>query len=293
MAIFWLACNPSESLVIPDGQEAQYLFLGHVYHKENRIDPRLERIDYSRFRGIWLGGDLCAETTRARSTLDYLDQLFDLGGANTHWAVGNHDVRNGNLQWITEATGRDLFYSSNQDGLTIAVMDTNLGHVPGRGSTCEERKQQADFFLQLTDTLQTSDYLVILMHWVIWGATEENMLCESVANNCLPTFQFICNERQSRFPDFLYTKLVELEKRGIEVIVVSGDGGIFSKQYHYETKEGVDFLISGIFSTLDRNDPPDNPMVNLNPDSILIFHHSVEEHRLTWEFVNLDEFSGG
>lgn len=289
MMVFF-SCGKMSDVQLPEDNQAQYLFLGHTYLTENRVDTRLEKIDYQNYDGIWLGGDLCAETTRERATLDYLDNLFDLSNESTHWAVGNHDVRNGNLQWIRAATGRDLFYATTQNGITIAVMDTNLGHVQGRGSTCEERDLQATFFSNLVDTLHTSSHLVILMHWVIWGDTKPDMRCEASSNNCLSTFQFICNDGRSRFPSFLYDKLVDLEKRGIEVIVVSGDGGIFSKKYQYQTDEGIDFLISGLFSTLDRNNPPQNVAVNLNPDSILVFNHLIEEEKLTWEFINLDDF---
>jgi len=80
---------------------------------------------------------------------------------------------------------------------------------------------------------------------------------------------------------------------GIEVMVVSGDGGVYTKQFHHQTQAGIDFFISGLFSTLDRDNPPTfavGPPVNLNPDSILIFKHAIEERKLDWQFVNLDNF---
>lgn len=285
-----MACNKNRDRIqLPVEQKPQYLFLGHIYNKENRIDPRLEQINYAAYKGVWLGGDLCSETTKERATLDYLDDIFDLESEDTHWAVGNHDVRNGNLQWITEATGRDLFYTQQKDGITIAVLDTNMGHVPGRNATCVEREEQSAFIQNLVDTLQNTSHLVLLMHWVIWGEVDPTIPCRELSNNCLPTFQFICEEGSSRFPPFLYDKLIALEERGIEVIVLSGDGGIFTKGFHRETPEGIDFLISGIFSTLDRNNPPTSVEVNLNPDSVLIFNHDTLAQRLTWEFVALDD----
>ena len=203
--------------------------------------------------------------------------------------MGNHDIRNGNHEWIKEATGRDFFYTDTKDGLTIAVLDNNVGHAIGREDTCEERERQGEMLKNLTDTLQSSSHLVILMHWVVWGEVGEDIPCKELANNCINGFQFLCGGHTSRFPLFIYEQLVELEKRGIEVVVVSGDGGIFTKGYQHTTPEGVDFLISGIFSTLDRDNPPTTVEVNLNPDSVLIFNHNVEEQQLSWEFVNLDE----
>lgn len=288
-----LACKGDmELLELPIEQKSAYIFLGHTYKKSNRIDPRLETIDYRAYKGIWLGGDLCSETTRERATLDYLDAIFDLDSEDTHWAVGNHDVRNGNLDWITSATGRELFHANTKDGITIATFDTNVGHTPGRDATCEYREKQANFLLNLVDTLQASSHLILLTHWVVWGEVEPNIPCDILANNCISGFQFLCGDGASRFPPFLYDKLVALEERGIEVMVVSGDGGVYTKQFHHATKEGVDFFISGLFSTLDRDNPPTyavGPPVNLNPDSVLIFNHSIEEQRLDWQFVNLDE----
>lgn len=288
------ACNKREVIEAPTetpAEASQYIFLGHTYKTPNRVDPRLEKIDYSNYKGVWLGGDICSETTQERATIDYVDDLFDLSKEDTHWATGNHDIRNGNIQWITEATERNFFYSNTKDGITVAVMDTNLGHAVGRGSTCEERQAQADFFDNLLDTIQESSHLVILTHWVVWGKVDNSaMKTFTYANACLHTFQFLCgDEIPSRFPDYLYDKLVAVEERGIDVIVVSGDGGIYTKQYHFETQEGVDFMISGLYATLDRDNPPANAPVNLNPDSVLIFKHDVLERELTWDFVNLDE----
>ena len=295
LLLFFFACNKdSEIIEVTTGEKKpEFLFLGHTYFKSNRIDPRLEGIDYSRYKGVWLGGDLCSETTRERATIDYLDDIFDLGNETTHWAVGNHDVRNGNLDWIREATHRKLFSANTQDGITIATFDTNVGHVNGRDATCEDRVEQADFLLNLIDTLQHSSHLVLLTHWVVWGEVESNIPCEVLANNCINGFQFLCGGGASRFPPFLYYKLVALEERGIEVMMVSGDGGVYTKQFHHQTQAGIDFFISGLFSTLDRDNPPTfnvGPPVNLNPDSILIFKHLVEERKLDWQFVNLDDF---
>lgn len=283
------ACNDKEIIDLPTEEKPQYIFLGHIYNKENRIDPRLETIDYQSYKGVWLGGDLCSETTKEQATLDYLDNIFDLESEDTHWAVGNHDVRNGNLEWIKESTGRDLFYTATKDGLTIAVLDTNVGHVVGRDASCEERVRQGEMLKNLVDTLQSSSHLVLLMHWVVWGQVDSGIPCKEKANNCINGFQFLCGSGASRFPLFIYDQLVDLEKRGIEVVVVSGDGGIFTKSFAHQTPEGIDFLISGIFSTLDRNNPPTTVEVNLNPDSVLIFDHNVTARQLNWAFVRLDD----
>ena len=62
------------------------LFLGHPYNwrTENTIDPRLEHLPLSAYDGIWLGGDVCARSSKAAATLRYLDSLFQLASSSTH-----------------------------------------------------------------------------------------------------------------------------------------------------------------------------------------------------------------
>jgi|GEM_PF-6127933 len=77
-------------------------FAGHTYDHHGlgkRVDPRLEKLDYNRYDRIVLGGDVCSEALQDYSTLEYLDHLFDLSNENTFYVIGNHDARNGNLDW--------------------------------------------------------------------------------------------------------------------------------------------------------------------------------------------------
>ena len=106
-----IACDNDDDPVVPEvpcSTNCEYIYLGHINEKHNAVDRRIEQADLSKYDQIWLGGDLCSETTREESTLDYVDSLFNLSSKNTHWSVGNHDVRNGNTEWITARTGRDL-----------------------------------------------------------------------------------------------------------------------------------------------------------------------------------------
>lgn len=81
------------------------------------------------FHQVWLGGDVCAETTADASTLNYLDGLFDLKSPQTHWTLGNHDVRNGSLDWITAATGRPTYYAAYINDITLLVLNSSLAHA--------------------------------------------------------------------------------------------------------------------------------------------------------------------
>ena len=48
----------------PSDQPSTILFMGHTYDhhgKGERVDPRLEALDYALFHRVILGGDVCSE----------------------------------------------------------------------------------------------------------------------------------------------------------------------------------------------------------------------------------------
>ena len=83
-------------------QFKNYVILGHIYQDETKVNHQIGRLNFYQFDQIWLGGYLLIEATKSRSNLDYLGCLFDLSDPRTKWALGNHDVRSGNVKWITE-----------------------------------------------------------------------------------------------------------------------------------------------------------------------------------------------
>ena len=121
LLFLFISCDKDDDIAVPEpcNTICDYLYLGHIYEKQNTIDQRIENTDLSKYSQIWLGGDVCSETTKEEATLNYVDSLFDLASKNTHWSVGNHDVRNGNTDWITSRTGRDLFYTEYKDGCLL------------------------------------------------------------------------------------------------------------------------------------------------------------------------------
>jgi hypothetical protein len=271
----------------------QYLFLGHIYryHDYKTVDTRIEKLDRSQFDGFWLGGDICMDATREESILDYLDDLFDLSNENTHWAVGNHDVRNGNVQWITNRTKRPTFYTKTKNDITYFVMDTNLGFMKKFKDKCEEKHTQTELLRQVLDTIQHSSHLIILTHHVIWGGIPGIKGCYEIANACAPFYSFRCDTTLKFYPK-IYKELTKVQKRGVQVIVVSGDGGQQSKGYHFISNDSMHFLMSGINNSLDLKRAPafyQDKDFNFNPDSVLIFHHYPKKRELTWEFRNLNE----
>ena len=122
LSLFLTACSNSPS--DPD----VYLFLGHGYdwRQNNRVDPRIPYLPLNTYTGIWLGGDVCARSSKEPATLRYLDTLFHLSDSRTHWALGNHDLLEGDEARIRAVTHRPSYYTVFQDGLCLVVLNTNL-----------------------------------------------------------------------------------------------------------------------------------------------------------------------
>ncbi|MEM8526071.1 MAG: metallophosphoesterase [Bacteroidota bacterium] len=272
----FLACE--KEAIEPAVQE--YLFLGHIYEGSNRIDERVEAIHLDDYAGIWLGGDVCVETTEEYATLEYLDCLFELENERVHWAVGNHDIRNGNMEWISEFTRRPTYYTKYDNGLQIVVINTCLGRNEPLKNRCEEMEEQYQMLKTVLDTVQAASHLILLSHHNVWGGIDERIDCEA-ANACALWNNFRCGQ-SSKFAPLFYEQLKAVRQRGIEVIAVAGDGGQKSKKYEYQDEAGIHFLVSGIAR---------NSSLNSNPDSLLIFQHRPKTQELDWEFVNLDELT--
>lgn len=257
------------------------LFLGHTYQwgKGAKIDPRLERLDYAQCDQIWLGGDICVETTRKYSTLSYIDSFFDLSNEKTHWAVGNHDVVQGNLNWISEFTQRPLFYTVYQDGFTLMVLNTNL-YEP----ECNALNVQFDMIQAVTDSISQSSHLVILTHHIVWGDVDASMDMWKRANANKPFWLSRCAEN-TKFHQVIYPMLKAVQARGVQVLCIAGDYGQKDKAFEFETAEGVWFLASGINNSQEKEEAKREL---LPKDKILLLEHDVLLKTMEWQFLDLD-----
>lgn len=278
-----------------DSSTRQYLYIGHAYQwgakEDNRVDERLEKLAFDDYDQIWLGGDVCARTTSSPATLTYLDQLFDLKNPDHHWSVGNHDVLQGNLSYITDATGRPTFYSHHKNGLTFFVMNTNLNHpqVPKEGDDCEKMDAQFELFLKLTDTLSASSHFFVLHHHgLLSNSIAENTLdVDSIFHFNRPMLNMTCKS-PGNFEEKYYKRLVDIQKRGIQVILVCGDVGQRVKEFEFTTKDGITFLGSGINNSCKKEFAPEW-VKSFAPDKLLVFKHDLAKKKLTWEFEELNK----
>ncbi len=277
----------------------QYLFLGHTYQwgvkDNNRIDYRLKDFDFDRFDQVWLGGDLCARTNESPATLAYLDSIFDLASARTHWTLGNHDVKYGGRSWkvISDVTQRKSYYSTYFDGVCLAVLNTNEFHYPQyepKPEECEILEGQIKMLENIADTISNASHLVILHHLVLLSNERSNneLKMNLVWNLYQPELTVDCAGEHD-FDSRIYPILASIQRKGIAVILVGGDLGQRSKAFEYQTEEGIWFLGSGINNSAVDHYIPEY-VTNTNPDSILIFEHDLEKSKLSWEFFPLSEY---
>ncbi len=253
----------------------KYIFMGHTYQFGSggtRVDERIEQLDLSVYEGIWLGGDICSEATLEYSTIEYIDGLFDLSNPNTYWAFGNHDIRNENLEWIHEFSGRETFYAHYQNGFTSIILNTNL--VP---SQCEQLNNQYYMIEDVCDTIQQSSHLILLMHHGIWRGVPDLPPPACYAHSDLMYWNSNCFSVNSTFVNSIYPMLLEVENRGIEVICILGDMGAYKKKFDMQSVDSISFLGCGL------NNSPE--------DYVLIMEYETGTRNFNHSFHNLDSLA--
>lgn len=102
-----------------------------------------------------------------------------------------------------------------------------------------------------------------------------------------PQLAFSCQPPGS-FEQLVYPLLRQVQKRGVQVLLIAGDLGQRQKTFEFRTAEGIYFLGTGINNSLDPAFAPDY-VTNFDPDRVLLFEHFPEERRLEWEFVLLEK----
>lgn len=285
-----LGYSMGDSRLLQESRSLSYLFLGHIYHWQtagNKVDKRLETFNMAGFDQVWLGGDICSETTKQPETVSYIDNLFDVGKPGNFWTLGNHDIRNGKLGRITSRTGRNTYYTEYLNGITVVVLNTNFDEIHKDDSTamCAASMEQYRFLDSVLDTVKASSHLILLMHHVIWEKKVDPYHW-TYTNYYKKDWRFFCDSNAT-FDNVVYPRLVRIQERGVKVICVAGDSGTrdwgINKKYgHKRTREGVNFLASGI------NNSKYNFADSAIKDKVLIFNHIPENEDLTWGFHDLD-----
>ena len=269
------------------------LFLGHPYNWRagDRVDPRIEALDFSAFDQIWLGGDICGQTTKSPATLDYLDTLFHLHSNQTHWAWGNHDVLFGNTENIRAHTGKADYYVSWQNGYCLLVLNTNLFWYypsPPPQQDCEAKAAQIALFKAVTDTIQQASHLVILHHHALFNEYKRNTPgnpADAFNGTTIP-IHATC-DTASDLTKTVYPWLTAVQQRGVQVVLVGGDFGMRAKTFAQQTPEGIWMLGSGINNSLEARFVPDY-VTSFAPDQVLILNYNRSKKTLNWAFEPLN-----
>lgn len=254
-------------------EQLKFLFIGHLSQFDSygmKVDERVEQLNLSPYTGIWLGGDVCGEAMLNYYTIQYIDSLFNLGNPETHWALGNHDARNGNWEWYEEFTGRETYYAYSSYGITRIILNTNL--VP---TNCNLINDQFEIISSVCDTIQQSKYLILLMHHGLWRGVPDLPPPSTYAHSDLRYWNANCDSVNTNFAEVVYPKLVEVQQRGIEVICILGDMGVGPKKFQMDSDDGVHFLGCGLY-------------YNDVEDMVLILNYNTESQELDYDFHNLD-----
>ena len=267
-SIFFLfSCHEDDKEISVDAVVVQYLSIAHTRENTNPfMDSSAEQIDYSKYDMLWLGGDLAYLTSVDDVTMSHLDSILNFESSTTLWALGNHDYSN--LERIQNYTNKPPYYSTNRNGITFLVLDTqdSLSNIVG---------MQKELVEDVLDTIQNSSYLVVLHHKLIWmyGNPDLETQMSTIPNGDFGNYFHCINP--NNFYDDIYPKLVDVTKRGIEVICIAGDIGGKAKQFEYITDDGIYFLASGIDAGKKGN-------------LALVFNHDVSNKKLEWEFVSIE-----
>ncbi len=243
----------------------QYLFMGHPRdddREHQHVLKTVEKLDYSKYDLLLLGGDLTWNTSALISTLEYCDTIFNLSDPNTHLAIGNHDINN--ITRLLSFTQKDRFYCFTRNNLTFIVLDTELFTPDISGS-------QLDLIKAVADTIQNSDYLVLIHHRILWMADNPDLahLKDSVAASTR-------NLSSSNFFDEVYPELQKVKNKGIPVYCIAGDRTDINIEYSVE--DSIKMIASGMVGTF----PDEN-------NYAVVLTQYTQEHLLDYEFVPLSE----
>lgn len=238
----------------------------HVSHTQTQDDPNLDSkinsINFDYYDMTWLGGDIGEFTSQSSITMDAMNLVFDFGSPSTLWALGNHDYTNTAL--VSSYTNRPTYYAYHSDGITFLVLDTQL-------SDCSFIGDQKALIENVTDTLNASSHLIVLHHKLIWMPDDPVLHSQipDVSNGDIGTCPW-CLFSNNFYAD-IYPLFVNVKNRGIDVLCIGGDIGLKTKEFEYQTPEGIHFLASGL-------------SVSSAEDKVLTFEHVVENRTLAWTY---------
>jgi hypothetical protein len=282
--LFFLLCLSFENSIFSQPDDTlTYVFFAHTYQggepDGKKVDFRLEAMDMSQFDRIWLGGDIGAEADLNYVNFSYLDSIFSIRKPGNHWALGNHDTRNENIEWFEEYTGKPRYYAYSENNITTIVMDGNITPLD-----CESLNEQFNIIKNVCDTI-SSGYLIFLIHQGLVtgvpGVAGSITYAHTEMKNWLPN----CYSDTVTYANTIYPMLKDVESRGVNVLHITGDTGGYHKKYYGVSDDGVEYFAAGLGNgyKILAGIPIDFP------DIALVFKHVLSTNVLTWEFVEVND----
>jgi len=118
-------CSICKNVMPQVNSDLKFIFVPHPRSEDKvhqSVLKEIEKINFSLYDMVLLGGDITYYTSISRVSMNYCDSLFNLDSPNTLWTMGNHDLNNPSL--IAEYTKRPRFYSYYRDSICFVVLDT-------------------------------------------------------------------------------------------------------------------------------------------------------------------------
>lgn len=247
----------------------QYVHIAHTRTNTNtKIDTAVLGIDFNSYDMVLLGGDMELSTSSHIKNTSYIDSIFGVSKPTTLWSYGNHDDFS-NLQLLQKTTNKKPYYAYYQYGITFLVLHTQDTEPLFSGA-------QLSLINHVLDTIQKSSHLVLLHHKLLWlrDSPDHEFPKSRIANGYIDKTCYSC-VNPNNFYTAIYPKLVDIKQRGVEVICLAGDIGRYVQEFEYQTKDGIDFLASGI-------------EYNTSGNKVLMFKHSPKKRSLSWEFISIE-----
>jgi hypothetical protein len=223
----------------------RFIFVPHVRSEDatnQTVNAGIAKIDFTKYSLKMLGGDLTPQTSKSRTTMKYLDSLFDLKNPNTLWSLGNHDLESGDSNLIKEFTGRQLFYSYARDGITFLVLNTE--------ASAEEftrtwiKSPQLDTVKAVCERVTSADtkFFIVLHSRYMW-MINNTYFTQSMKDSIAASSKSM--DTTNWYTD-IAPQLKKVQAKGIQVLVFGGDKSQINVTY---TKDSITYYAARMENT--------------------------------------------
>ena len=263
----------------------KYIFLSHTYewYTLDKVDHRVPKLNLKQYDMVWLGGDLCVQSSTNPKTLQYLDSIYNLKSPNTLWAVGNHDILKGSIDSITNTTKKKSFYTISRNNITVSLLNTNI-ELSYPDSITRQKKylEQYRMLKNISDTISKSTHFFIIGHNIVWEKMDSYINTKA---HTAKSDNFDIDPSKS-FTPYIYPLLKKIKNKNIKVTWIAGDIGKWLKKYEFWSKDSILFMANGINNTQYFKMP--KKLAMKNRDKALVFEHNLTNDSITWEFYDIN-----